>query len=107
MAMTVKPCVLIAHVLLRNVCVRCCTLSRRGHFVLTHAWADSGAVLLLCSPGRHVFQADNFNDYGESCSLRCGSSKCVCTCELKVFNQSLKFFRTAIKEITFSLWEGF
>lgn len=85
MAMTVKPCVLIALVLLQNVCARCRTLSRRGHFVLTHAWADSGAVLLLCSPGRHVFQADNFNDYGESCSLRCGSSKCVCSCELKVF----------------------
>lgn len=98
------PCITV---LLRNVCARCRTLSRRGHFVLTHAWADSGAVLLLCSPGRHVFQADNFNDYGESCSLRCGSSKCACTCELKVFNQSLKFFRTAIKEITFSLCQGF
>lgn len=53
----------------------CYVLCRKGHFVLTHAWADSEAALLLCSPSRHVFQADITNDYRESCSLRCMSLK--------------------------------
>lgn len=76
------------------VCVRACVcvamfffIRRRGHFVLTHAWADSGAALLLLppppfslsltffslslSPGRHVFQVHNSNDYREPCSRRC------------------------------------
>lgn len=60
------------------VCYLCCyVLGWRSHFVLTHAWADSGAALLLGSPARPVFQADISNDYME-CRQRFASVDCAC-----------------------------